>query len=370
MNYYITDFKVPSSEAVALEDSIMVKGSPVAAGSKILDGFKAPFDAEVVTRLADNGIKIAGKTKMNEFGIAAVSSDHQEEASGAVKAVASDAAKYALCNDVFGQNRRHAAGQGVCYIHPAYGTVSRYGLIPLVSSMDQIGIVCKDLSEGFNFLSRIAGKDEKDGAMLPDVKYTYENSGKNIKVGLPESIINQADESAQASIKNFAGKFDKVNIDLPYFDVYKQVMYILSCAEISNNLSRYDGIKFGYRSPNYKSLNELYVNTRTEGFGLRTKLAAIMGCMALSQDQYEPYYEKAMKIRRLIKESLRFDEYDIIALPTSIGDDPYVNLSLYALAPLSGRPSVSFPYQGHGIMLITKAGNESALLTAWEKARL
>jgi aspartyl-tRNA(Asn)/glutamyl-tRNA(Gln) amidotransferase subunit A len=113
-------------------------------------------------------------------------------------------------------------------------------------------------------------------------------------------------------------------------------------------------------------LNDLYVNTRTEALGLETKLAAVMGAMALSQDQYVPYYEKAMKIRRLIKNSLRFDEYDVIVLPTAIGENPYENLSLFALAPLAGLPSISFSYQGEGIQLIANAKNENALITAWE----
>ena len=111
-------------------------------------------------------------------------------------------------------------------------------------------------------------------------------------------------------------------------------MYILSCAEISNNMSRYDGIKFGYRSPAFRGIHDLYIKTRSEGFGLDVKLAVMMGGMVLSQDQYIPYYEKAMKVRRLIKESLRFDAYDVIVLPCKISGDPYENLSLYALPVL------------------------------------
>jgi len=336
------------------------------AGSKILEGFKAPFDAEVVTRLAAKNITIAGKTRMSEFGIASVSPGRPNEITGGVEAVADGAVKYALCNDVFGINRRQAAGAGVCCIHPTYGTVSRYGLIPLASSMDQIGVVCRDLSEGFELLSLIAGKDEKDGAMFPDEKYSYTKSDNKITVGLPEAVVNQADEGAQKAIRELAEKLGFVNISLPYFEVYRQVMYILCCAEISNNINRYDGIKFGYRTENYTNLEELYVNTRNEGFGLDAKLAAVMGSMVLSQDEYGPYYDKSMRIRRLIKESVKFDGYDVIILPTAISDDPYVNLSLYALAPLAGLPSVSFQYQGQGIQLIANVRNESALWTAWE----
>jgi len=362
MDYYITDYHVSGADAVALEDSIMLKGHLSTAGSKILQDFVSPLDATVITKLLDNGFVLSGKTAMNEFGIGGITADVPDETTGAVKAVADGLVPYALCNDVFGTYRRQAAENGLCYIHPTYGTVSRYGLIPLVCSMDQIGIVCNNLSDGFSLLSAIAGNDPKDGAMFPEESYAYEKTGKDITVGIPEAVVNQADEKTQRSIRDFAGNFRSVSISLDYFDVYKQVMYILSCAEISNNISRYDGIKFGYRTQNYKSLNDLYVNTRTEGFGLQTKLAAIMGSLALSQDQYVPCYEQAMKIRRLIKESPRFDAYDIIILPAAVSGTPYDNLSLFALAPLAGLPSVTFSHQGCGIQLIANVKNENALM--------
>ena len=366
MDYYVTDYEITDTGAVALRDDIMRKGSPATAGSKILENFISPFDATVVTRLLDNGIAISGKTKMNEFGIDRISADRPDYISESIKVVADNAASFCLCNDVFGKSRRQAAEQGVFYIHPTYGTVSRYGLIPLVSSMDQIGVACKNLSDGFKLLSVIAGNDANDGAMFPEKNYSYEGANKNITLGVPSSVIKRANENVQNSIRGFAEKFNSVEIELDYFDAYKQTMYILCCAEISNNINRYDGIKFGYRASGYRGLNDLYVNTRTESFGLETKLAAVMGSMVLSQDQYVPYYEKAMKVRRLIKESLRFDEYDVIALPTAIGENPYENLSLFAFAPLAGLPSISFSYQGEGIQLIANAKNENALITAWE----
>ena len=369
MDYYITDYKVSNPDAVALQDDIMRKGSPATAGSKILENFISPFDATAVTRLLDNGIAIACKTKMSEFGIDRVSADRPDDVPESIKVVADNVASFCLCNDVFGKCRRQAAEQGVFYIHPTYGTVSRFGLIPLVSSMDQIGVTCKKLTDGFKLLSVIAGNDANDGAMFPEKNYSYAGANKKITLGVPSSVVKRANESAQKNIRGFAEKFNSVIIELDYFDAYRQTMYILGCAEISNNINRYDGIKFGYRTSSYRSLNDLYVNTRTEAFGLETKLAAIMGSMVLSQNQYVPYYEKAMKVRRLIKESLRFDEYDVIILPTAIGENPYENLSLYSLAPLAGLPSISFSYQGEGIQLIANTKNESALITAWEAAQ-
>ncbi|MDR1688356.1 MAG: hypothetical protein LBS21_07070 [Clostridiales bacterium] len=373
---YITDYNVSGANTAALEDSIMQKGKPVTAGSKILENFISPIDAAVVTKLAENGFKIAGKTQMDEFGAFTFSRGCLSGASDAVK---SGKAEFAICNDLFGKYRREAAENNLCYIHPTYGTVSRYGLIPAASSMDTLGICCKDLTGGFNLLSKIAGNDERDGVMFPEKSFSYIKTDKKLTVAVPENVTKLLSETAQKGIKNFASKFNAVNTELKYFDLYKQVMYILSSAEISNNINRYDGIKFGLRAENYNGVNDLYVKTRTEGFGVNVKLAAIMGAFILSQDNYVPYYEQAMKMRRLIKESLRFDEYDIIILPTELnektesaenGENSYVNsyenLSLYALANLAGLACVSFSYGGQGIMLVSQAKNENALLTAWE----
>jgi len=369
MDYYITDYKISNPDAVALQDCIMLKGSPVTAGSKILENFISPFNAAVVTRLLDNKTAIAGKTKMLEFGIDRISIDSPDAVSESIKVVADNVVSFSLCNDIFGKCRRDAAELGVCYIHPTYGTVSRFGLIPLASSMDQIGVACKNIGDGFKLLSVIAGNDPNDGAMFPEKSYSFAALNKKITVGVPTALVKRADESAQKNIRGFAEIFNQVNIELQYFDLYKQTMYILSCAEISNNISRYDGIKFGWRAAGYGGLNDLYVKTRTEALGLETKLAAIMGSMVLSKDQYVPYYEKAMKIRRLIKNSLRFDKYDVVVLPTAIGENPYDNLSLFSLAPLAGLPSISFSFNGVGIQLIANAKNENALLTALEALR-
>lgn len=351
---------------IVLEDSIMQENKPVTAGSKILDKFVSPLTATVVNKLLDHGNTIVGKAKMNEFGIPNFFIDGSIEIPEAIKAVSDDIADYALCNDVFGQYRQKATEAGCCYIHPTYGTVSRFGLIPLVSSMDQIGVVCKSIPEGFKLLSQIAGSDGHDGAMFPEKSYDYANTKPSITLGIPEAIVSKADQETQNAIKDFAGIFNTVCMDLEYFDVHKQVMMILSSAEISNNISRYDGIKFGYRASGYKTLDDLYIKTRTEGLGLETKLAAIMGAMVLSQNQYAPYYEKAMKIRRLIKESLQFSEYDIIVLPGSISEDSYENLSLYALPNLAGLPCVSFAYKGQCIQLIANVKNEKILSSVWE----
>ncbi|HCC35470.1 MAG TPA: hypothetical protein DEQ02_07495 [Ruminococcaceae bacterium] len=290
---------------VYLDDSIMIKGKPASAGSKMLENFIAPFDATAAVRIKEN----AETVRLGEFGLKAP----KMLPDGPL-----------LCNDVFGHVRAAATKQGLYYIRPTYGTVSRYGLIPAVCSMDQIGVVCKDPYEGFELLSKIAGHDEKDGAMFPEKHYSYVKSDKS------PVLFKEA---------------------LPYSELYGSVFEILACAELSGNLSRYDGIKFGYRAENFKGLDELYIKTRTGGFGNEVKFALTAGCLALSQDYYTALYEKAMKLRRLIKESLRFDQYDVLVLPV---ESP--------LAVLAGLPSLSFGE----VQLAAQVKNEGALLAALE----
>jgi aspartyl-tRNA(Asn)/glutamyl-tRNA(Gln) amidotransferase subunit A len=292
---------------IYVDDSIMRKGEPATAGSRILEGFKAPFDAEIITRLPQETRGVV----LGEFGL--------EPPLGDLPAPL-------LCNDIFGYVRKQAAERGLCHIRPTYGTVSRYGLIPAACSMDQIGVLCGNPDEGFALLARIAGHDPKDGAMLPQKSYSYQK---------PEGFkgIRKAE-------------------NLPYADVYAQVLQILAYAEISNNISRYDGIKFGKRAAGFKGLNELYLKTRTEYFGEEAKLALVMGAWALSSGQYAEVYEKAMKVRRLIKESLGFGDYGAIEVEPGS-----------PLAVLTGLPSLVWGGREY------VAQTENALLGAWEAVR-
>jgi Asp-tRNA(Asn)/Glu-tRNA(Gln) amidotransferase A subunit family amidase len=273
---------------VYIDDNIFQKGQPV--GLKILEGFKAPFDAEVITRINEPTERIT----LSEFGLTAP---------GGLPSPL-------LCNDVFGHIRRQADTQGGCCLRPSYGTFSGHGLIQTAASMDQIGIFAKTPSEAFALFEKIA-EPCKNGT-------------------LPSPIRR--------------GK-----VDLPYADAYDAVLHILAYAEISANLSRYDGIKFGFRAGGYKGLQELYTKTRGEGFSLQTKFAAIFGCMMLSQDYYTRYYEKALKTRRLIKDSLKFDGYDVLEVSVDCH-----------LAVLCGLPSLTV----NGVQLI--AENEAVLQKAVE----
>lgn len=330
----------------ALDNSIMVKGKIAASGSRILSNFHAPFSATAYSKLKNAGMEYYGYTRPDEFGVAPLFCDKPGEIAEAVRCVADGRCDVALGNDVFGKLRRQAPENGLFYIHPTYGTVSRFGLIPAISSMDQIGLVCRSLDDGFAALSIIAGHDKNDATTYPQADYSYSPQPGNLRIAVPDNVMQLADEKSRQAILAFTGVFESESFELKYFNALHQVQYILGCAEICNNTNRYDGIKFGYRTSEFSGLNELYSKTRAEGFGPDMKLASIMGCMVLSREHYDSLYLKAMKIRRLVKQQCDelFSRYDAIALPTSIEDrDEYEQSALYALATLAGLPSVSIP---------------------------
>jgi len=329
-----------------LENSIMQKDKPASYGSKALTGFTAPISATVVAKLESASIDIVGSVSADEFGAgglfpcdapkhgdnayrlreqplptvsvnpcdnvsyAAENANAQRYAYcafPAVDAIASDKADFALCNDYTGSIARAAAAAGLYYLHPTYGTVSRYGLIQAVSSMDQIGILCKSPETGFYALNIIAGHDEKDGA-------SKQFNAEQCSPPTPREQTKGDDSGKNPAPPIFrSGTKTPSTCFTPCFPCL-EVMQILCCAELSNNISRYDGIKFGYRANEYSGLQELYAKSRTESFGEDVKLAAIIGAMVLYQeDGTERYYDKAMKMRRIIIESFEFDNYDAIA---------------------------------------------------------
>jgi len=283
----------------AFQNSIMQKGQPATADSLMLEGFVAPLTATVITRLESSGVQMTSRIKAGEFGVSGlfVTGDNPTRDNPARDNPARDGAlshvDFALCNDYTGAISRAAALQGLYYIHPTYGTVSRFGLIPSVTSMDQIGVLCRDPEIGFEVLQIISEYDSKDGVM---------SSGDFEK----NEAVNEMPLRIKGDTNNPGTCFD------PCFPCL-QIMQILCCAELSNNISRYDGIKFGHRAKEYNGLQELYAKSRTEAFGDDVKLAAIIGAMVLSQENYTRYYEKAMKFRRVIKDSFEFDKYDVIA---------------------------------------------------------
>lgn len=325
-----------TQKPIYLEDSIMQKGLPATAGSKILSGFKSPFDAAVVERLSQKGYTLQSIPPAAEFGLYPLT--QEPPLPTAVSAVRDRVCDFALCNDFSGQNRQSASDSGLYYIHPTYGSVSRYGLIPSVSSMDTIGIVCKNLADGFALLSVIAGHDDRDGISLPSSSYAFAPSETPLR-----TVVLSEDTS-------------------PLLPVLPEAALILFCAELAGNISRYDGLNFGYRTSEFHGLEDLYLNTRTEGFTLNTKLSLVMGAMVLSESYYTPRYHKAMQVRRALYTALDalFTAADIISVPPSLRGGEL-------LAPLCGLPSVGLP---DGTLLMAARSNENALYAAVKRRSL
>ncbi|MCL2425797.1 MAG: amidase family protein [Oscillospiraceae bacterium] len=302
-----------------ISSSIMQKGKSATAGSKMLENFISPIDATVVENIeALIDVEIVGVGAMDEFGVGGLFGEPSRALAddGVVGIVASRDVDFALCNDYTGAISRAAAQYGLCYIHPTYGTVSRYGLIPAVSSIDQIGVLSKSPEGCFNGLKMIAGYNSKDGAMPVDYMI---------------QAVKNDDEMVKRDVKDIT----VTELKPKFAEVYTQIMQIICCAEFSNNISRYDGVKYGYRAKDYNGLQEMYMSTRTEAFGEDVKLAAILGTMVLSHENYTKLYDKAMRLRRLIMDSMKFDTYDVVV---GRGDD---SNALILLSRLCGLPSIT-----------------------------
>jgi len=305
----------------------MQKGIPATAGSKMLLNFVAPFDAEVVTLLKTADVQICGRISIGEFGAVGLFSDQWHELTVAVNSFANSDADAMLCNDYTGKISSAAAAHDMYYIHPAYGSVSRYGLIQSVVSIDQIGVLCRDVSVGFEILEIIKKQDRGDGSLCHARKTGQENR--------PPVMFPQ-----------------------PYYDIYPQIMQILCCGELANNISRYDGIKFGHRAKEYDGLNDLYTKSRTETFGETVKLASMIGAMVLSEDNYLRYYDKAMRLRRRIKESNDFTKCNVITATGEQKDNFSVLSRLCGLASLTTPISTYISNTGYEDLLEGLISNE------------
>jgi len=326
---------------VFLESSIMQKGLPATAGSKMLENFIAPVDATVASRLLDAGHEIAGRVDTSEFGIAGLFAESLNTG-GRFSCVLTDEHKrtvplcsgeadVVLCNDFTGTISRIAAENGLYYIQPTYGIVSRFGMIPSVCSIDQIGILCKDPKVGFEVLDTIKGYDEKDGVMEHKGATTPALCATPPRRGI-DCFVPCNDRGDDAVMM-------------------RVVLQVICCAEFSNNISRYDGIKFGYRAKGYNGLEELYKKSRTEGFSEDVKFAAIVGARVLYGEGNDRVYEKAMKIRRIIKDSFKFEDNDVLKTDCIIA------------ARLGGFPTLTTP----DAIYVAAAGNDKLLEVAYEQ---
>ena len=327
MKYYAT--KVNEKGNIAVDDTLLVKDVVTTAGSRILDGFKPLFSAEVVTRLEDKGYTVAGKTNVGEFGLDLVGefsyyAPQEGKLEGsAASLVANGDVVAALGVDMNGGARRAAALAGVDFLKPTYGTVSRYGVISCAASGEQVGVYAKDAEKVAEIMGVIAGHDDKDGTSLRNDSYDYGITDvKGKKVAINKFLLDKADDVTKAKVLAFADSLrangvevTEVNCDMP--EIANTAWQILMCAETCNNVSRYDGVKYGHRAKEYKNIDELYVNSRTEGFNFLTKAVILYGSDVLSKNRYKDFFYKSLRVRRVVAEGLQkaFSEFDAILTP-------------------------------------------------------
>ena len=376
---------------IAIDDTILVKDVPATAGSRILEGFKPLFSAEAVTRLEDKGYALTGKTRVGEFGLDlagefSYGAETEDQIFGAAASlVKAGDVKAALGVDMNGSCRRAAALSGVEFLKPTYGTVSRYGIISCAASGEQVGVYAQDTDTIAEIMGVIAGHDDKDGTSLPEKAYEYHTdldiAGKQIAVIC--SASDKTDEEIKGRVSAFAEKMKDCGVGVTeisgdFLEAANTAWQILMSAEVCNNVSRYDGVKFGYRSETYKNIDELYMNTRTEGFNFLTKANIFYGSDVLSKDRYQDCYDKSLRIRRVIMDRLNeiFEKYDAILMPVSNAasyqtydiKDAFGKVfeeSIYTTpANLTGMPSLV----GNGVQLIGKHFSESLLLSIMKKA--
>lgn len=367
---------------ILLKDNILQKGKKTTAASKMLENYVATYDATVVEKLKKAGLPILGNCNMDEF---AMGSSNENSYLGKVKnywdneripggssggsatAVASNIALFALGSDTGGSVRQPASLSGVVGLKPTYGRVSRYGLMAFASSLDQIGIFANNAKDTSLLLEIIAGYDEKDSTSanvdVPSYVDLIDNDINGKVIGLPkEYFTDSLDENIKQNIFETIEKLKKLGakfkeISLPHTKYAISAYYIISSAEAASNLSRYDGIRYGYRSSDSNNIEDLYVNSRTEGFGTEVKRRIMIGNYVLSSGFYDAYYKKASQIRRLMQKDFEkaFEDVDLILTPTSpttafkFGEkikDP-VNMYLADIYTVSinlvGLPAISVP---------------------------
>lgn len=392
---------------IGQKDIFCTNGIKTTCGSKMLDNFIAPYDATMIHQLNEAGMVLLGKTNMDEF---AMGSSNENSFYGLVKnpwdvkavpggssggsaaAVAARLVPAASGTDTGGSIRQPAALCGITGLKPTYGRISRYGMIAFASSLDQAGPMTQSAEDAALLLNYMAGFDPKDSTSVdhpvPDYTKTLNDSLKGKKIGLPKEYFekNSLDPQMQAAIQASIDVLKKlgvefVDISLPNSHLSVPVYYIIASAECSSNLSRFDGVRYGYRCENPENLEDMYGRTRNEGFGEEVKRRIMMGTYALSAGYYDAYYLKAQRVRRLISNDFieAFKKVDLILGPTTpttafnigekIQDPVSMYLSdIYTIATnLAGLPGMSIPAgfvndKPIGLQLIGKHFDESTLL--------
>jgi aspartyl-tRNA(Asn)/glutamyl-tRNA(Gln) amidotransferase subunit A len=367
---------------IAIKDVMCTKGMPTTCASKILQNYIPPYNATVVERLEAEGAIVIGKTNMDEFAMGSSTENSAYKitrnpwdkervpggsSGGSAAAIAAHEAIGSLGSDTGGSIRQPAAFCGVVGLKPTYGRVSRYGLVAFASSLDQIGPITKNVYDAALLMEIISGKDTRDSTSvdMPVPQYTNNLEGtiKGFRVGVPKEYFPEALDSeikekitaALDVLREMGVSIEEVS--LAHTEYAIPTYYILAPAEASSNLARYDGVRYGFRSTNYENLSEMYIESRSQGFGPEVKRRIMLGTFVLSSGYYDAYYLKAQKVRSLIMQDFEkaFQKIDLIITPTAptpafkIGEKVADPLQMYlsdiftVTANLAGIAGISIP---------------------------
>ena len=340
---------------IIIKDNICENGVPATCASKILQGFRPPYDATVIEKLHAAGMVPVGRANLDEFAMGSTTETsfygptHNPwnpahvpggSSGGAAAAVAAGSAVCALGSDTGGSIRQPASFCGVTGMKPTYGTVSRYGLIAYASSLDQIGPLARDAADCAAILDIITGKDPRDATSLDRpattclADLTAEIAG--LRVGVPEDCFSEGvAEDVRTRVLSVADTLQSLGarierFPMPWLKYAVPTYYILATAEASSNLSRFDGVKYGYRTPEYEDLTDMYCRTRTEGFGEEVRRRILLGTFVLSTGYYDAYYKKALQVKKVIHDGFTaaFEKYDLILCPAAPTTAPLLGQSL------------------------------------------
>jgi aspartyl-tRNA(Asn)/glutamyl-tRNA(Gln) amidotransferase subunit A len=394
---------------IAVKDNMCTDGIKTTCASKILGNFVPPYDATVVRKLNQAGSVLCGKPNMDEFAMGSSTENSGffitknpwdleripgGSSGGSAAAVAAGECIGALGSDTGGSIRQPAACCGVVGLKPTYGRVSRFGLVAFASSLDQIGPITKDVTDSALIMNVIAGHDAKDSTSAnipaPDFTRALKKDMKGLKVGLPkeyfiEGMDPEVDKAVRDAVRTLEGLGAIVQeVSLPHTGIAVATYYILATSEASSNLARYDGVKYGFRAEGAKDLLDMYMKSRSQGFGPEVKRRIMLGTYALSAGYYDAYYKKGQQARTLIKRDFdeAFKSVDVIATPTAptaafrIGEKSSDPLQMYLSdiftisVNLAGIPGISIPCgftSGNlpiGLQLLGKHFDEEAILHA------
>jgi aspartyl-tRNA(Asn)/glutamyl-tRNA(Gln) amidotransferase subunit A len=391
---------------MALKDNMCTEGIRTTCSSKILHNFVPPYSATVYSRLNDAGAVLVGKTNMDEFAMGSSTENSGFKktynpwdlervpggsSGGSAAAVASGMAFYALGSDTGGSIRQPAALCGVVGMKPTYGRVSRYGLVAFASSLDQIGPLTRNVTDCALVMNYISGYDKYDSTSVdlevPDFTKSLVNDIKGLKVAIPGEYFGEGiDPEVRAVVMQAIKELENLGavceeVSLPHTEYALPAYYIIASAEASSNLARYDGIRYGYRAEGFSDLRDLFVKTRSQGFGPEVKRRIMLGTYALSSGYYDAYYKKAQKIRTLVKRDFDrvFEDYDVVVCPTSptvafkAGEKTQDPLQMYLSdvytipVNIAGLPGISIPcgFAGNlpvGLQIIGKLFDEATIL--------